>query len=509
MIPIVNKRSYELVRDRIAEILATELPSQSTLHSDSNLNADVFIDRIVPIDSNEVPLVNIIMGSANWDNFTQTKQDGNYVYDIDIYVGSKGSSITTGDVLSMNKLQKLTGVIQGILMHPQYATLGFARPFIEHREVSSASLGVPNNTLDATNTTQCRLQLMVRVPENSSVTIPNNIEGWSTQVKLGLTDKGYIYSGDNIPIPDPVCEVVTFVYNTENTLLAQKTVNANDNTIQIPNIQFTDSDSVVSSVPSGLDIVAKQCTPFEDATVTNTNNTYNEALGSGDNLIVPDSEVNVNGVLFDSLPATNDLNIEVYQSTGNTQIGAKQGQFYRIPNSLIQLDGADGLELVANLKATDGLILKITNEDLETIPQVYVDGNNLVVEDKGIFNSNNTFSQAIDYINDNILANVPNIDSDGSTVSTPAMIPFVCTPQAKDLFLSLNYKDDNDIIEVMGDLNNVGSYTTIPTDLTYSLDGSNYIAISNPFTIVNGTLYYFKRGTATVTEIKTFIGTYV
>lgn len=174
--------------------------------------------------------------------------------------------------------------------------------------------------------------------------------------------------------------------------------------------------------------------PTCDPSIINqSDNTLIAEVQSGETYNVEDSDISINGNLFESVKATDDLNIEVRQSTGNTLIGSKQGQYYRIGDSLIQLDGADGLELVRNLKATDGLILKITNEDLETIPQVYVDGNNLVVEDKGIFNSNNTFSQAIDYIGDNILSDVTHTDSDGSGVTLPAMIPMVCTPTRENI----------------------------------------------------------------------------
>ena len=296
MIPIISTRAYELVRNRIAQILATELPNQAVLHSDAGLNADVFIDRIVPLHDEEMPLINIVMGSGNWDNFTRFKQDGTYTYNVDIYTKSAGTSTEMGDVLSMNKLQKLAGVVQGILMHPQYITLSFAAPFIEHTEVNSITMGIPNNTLDASNVTQARLTFVVRVPETETANTPLDIAGWSTQVKLGLTDKGYLYSGDAPIIPDPVCEVLTFVYNTDNTLLVSKTVSDNDNTIITPDITVTDSDGSTSTVPSGVDIV---CTPGGGtANVTNSDGTYNDTVNGGDTLVLNDiNNVQSNGVV--------------------------------------------------------------------------------------------------------------------------------------------------------------------------------------------------------------------
>ena len=233
MIPIVNTRSYEIVRDRIGQILGDELPSQATLHNDPNLNAKVYINRVIPINDEETPIVNVIMPSGSWDNFTREKQDGTYIYNIDIYVGSPASSGTSGDILALAKLQKLSGVVQGILMHGTYNTLKFAKPFIERREVRSISIGQPSESLTANNTMQARLEMSVRVAENAVAETPPDIAGYSTQVKLGLTDKGFIYSGEDIPVPPPICEPVT----------------------------VTDSDgTTVTEVPSGGSFT---CTPVE------------------------------------------------------------------------------------------------------------------------------------------------------------------------------------------------------------------------------------------------------
>lgn len=219
MIPIVNTRSYEIVRDRIGQILGDELPSQATLHNDPNLNATVFINRVIPINDEETPIVNVIMPSGSWDNFTREKQDGTYIYNIDIYVGSAASSTETGDVLALAKLQKLSGVVQGILMHGTYNTLKFAKPFIERREVRSISIGQPSESLTANNTMLARLEMSVRVAENSVAETPPDIAGYSTQVKLGLTDKGFIYSGEDIPVPPPICEPVTVTDSDQTTIV--------------------------------------------------------------------------------------------------------------------------------------------------------------------------------------------------------------------------------------------------------------------------------------------------
>lgn len=144
-----------------------------------------------------------------------------------------------------------------------------------------------------------------------------------------------------------------------------------------------------------------------------------------------------------------------------------------------------------------------------------------------------------------LLPDVPNVDTNGDTVPTPAGVPFVCSAGA-DATLTLNTSpfltvasgsntdislvDQNDVditpisvvgstvkvnipvdtkswelqflngnanIIVVANTGNIatfvsGSGTGIGT-LTMSTDGISYIAISYPFTPISGTTYYFKR----------------
>ena len=57
--------------------------------------------------------------------------------------------------------------------------------------------------------------------------------------------------------------------------------------LSLPNIVFTDSDGTTTSVPSVTDIVATLCPTFEDATVHNSNDSYSVTVGSGGDLELP------------------------------------------------------------------------------------------------------------------------------------------------------------------------------------------------------------------------------
>lgn len=111
------------------------------------------------------------------------------------------------------------------------------------------------------------------------------------------------------------------------------------------------------------------------------------------------------------------------------------------------------------------------------------------------------------------LEDVNNIDSDGSTVPTPAGVAFTCTPQDLILYWELNFNDTDDIIFIPATAANVGTFTSgSGTDvgtIEVSTDAITYVALTFNFVPVNGTTYYFKRSTATVTGSYLLTGTYV
>jgi len=89
----------------------------------------------------------------------------------------------------------------------------------------------------------------------------------------------------------------------------------------------------------------------------------------------------------------------------------------------------------------------------------------------------------------------------------------IVLPTVKALYWELNYNGTDDVIFIPATVNNVGTLTSgsgsnVGT-ITVSTDGVTYGALSFPFTPVNGTTYYFKRSTATVTGAYTMVGTYV
>jgi hypothetical protein len=73
-----------------------------------------------------------------------------------------------------------------------------------------------------------------------------------------------------------------------------------------------------------------------------------------EDIVAPNGDVSVNSVAFDDVLSGGTLDIEVLKSTGNDQIGSKQGQYWRIGDSTIT--NSDSTYDV-DVKATESLVL--------------------------------------------------------------------------------------------------------------------------------------------------------
>ena len=56
---IIPVQNFELIRDRIALILATEVNNQFVLSGNEDINCDVWLERSTPFDKIENPTINV------------------------------------------------------------------------------------------------------------------------------------------------------------------------------------------------------------------------------------------------------------------------------------------------------------------------------------------------------------------------------------------------------------------------------------------------------------------
>ena len=79
---------------------------------------------------------------------------------------------------------------------------------------------------------------------------------------------------------------------------------ASGGTLVLPDIQVTDSDGSTSSFPSVKDVV---CTPVSDASVENSDGTYTDTVASGGTLILPDITVTDSDGSTSSVPSVQNV----------------------------------------------------------------------------------------------------------------------------------------------------------------------------------------------------------
>lgn len=190
---IIPQQNFELVRDRIGQILADEFARQFALTSDPDFDLEVWIERFIPFDKEELPTINVSLSAGTFANQTAKQTEGTYTYFIDAHTKAKTSDSDAGDALATIKLHRLLGMCRAILENPGYKTLGFTAPFLSNRRIERLDIADPG-AQDATSSRMGRLAFTVRVVETMELIDASPLGSSFTTVKLHSTEKGYFYA---------------------------------------------------------------------------------------------------------------------------------------------------------------------------------------------------------------------------------------------------------------------------------------------------------------------------
>lgn len=201
---IINPQKYEVIRDRIAEIIVDEIEGQKALGNNIGLKY-LYLENHIPVSHTSLPCIVISTSKGTYKNKSQISIDGNYDFYIDIIAKKKATTNENGDKLSAVYVQKVVGMIRTILESPVYNTLGFTKPFSCRSIISGIEFGTIKD-VDEENVQLGRLTFNIDVPESMKFVDPVLIYEYVTSVKLGESNSGYLFSGQN-PSPDdgPVC----------------------------------------------------------------------------------------------------------------------------------------------------------------------------------------------------------------------------------------------------------------------------------------------------------------
>lgn len=190
---IIPPQAFQLLLIRIGEILSDEIANQYSLTADDELDVPVYLERFVPFDKTQLPAINVTLSQGDLGNHVAVQSNGTYRFAIDCHTSAKYNETETGDSKAMLKLQRLLGLCRAILEDPKYKTLGYPQPFIMRRFAESISIASPNPQ-DAESTVMGRLSFVVMVPETTALIVPKVLAGYETEMRLELTDNGYIFT---------------------------------------------------------------------------------------------------------------------------------------------------------------------------------------------------------------------------------------------------------------------------------------------------------------------------
>jgi hypothetical protein len=222
----------------------------------------------------------------------------------------------------------------------------------------------------------------------------------------GNTTTTEIPQGSTININDFVCvgggETYTYRVEYENGTLIQEGTVTENLIVQVPNpIQCDDAtynlDNTegatlfLGSIPSGDNetIIA----PDGTATVKNTAGTTVATglvpSGSGADITAPDATFSINSTQVATIPSGTSDSIEVRKQSGSNQIGALQGQHWRIDNSAITLkDTANNTLSTTSVPATESADIIAPNGNIENTNETFIEsvlsGGTLVLNDQNV-----------------------------------------------------------------------------------------------------------------------------
>lgn len=191
---------FEEVRNKIGEIITAELSNQATLINDPRLNATIWVERMAPFTSDEMPAINV--GFISSENIEYSAVHANYEckYYIDVHNRAEAKTengvVMIGDVESQIVLQRICGIVRSILTHPLYKTLGFADAFIETRNVESVMIADPQSD-DSNFISTARIVFMVRLVERNTAESAVLSTGNTTNIRLEMTERGYKFELNN------------------------------------------------------------------------------------------------------------------------------------------------------------------------------------------------------------------------------------------------------------------------------------------------------------------------
>lgn len=199
---IIPKQGFEIVQNRIGEILLTELTNQKSLQGFTS-DFGVFLERQEPFDKEEDTMVTVMLSGADYKGYTQKDVQGDTTYIIDVFTSGYGTSTTAPSLIAREKCFLYVGMIRYILSSAKYLTLGLPAGLIGGKYLESFKFDIDfsnfgnHSNYDARYVRFARMVFTVRIQENQDLWTGIPLLGNDTLVSLNDTDKGFQLTFNN------------------------------------------------------------------------------------------------------------------------------------------------------------------------------------------------------------------------------------------------------------------------------------------------------------------------
>ncbi len=192
---IIPKQNFELVNERIGEILKLELEEQKALQGFSE-PLNIYTERMDAFKHSEILLVNTFFDAANNNTHSQKSSQGNVVYFIDITTSGASGDGKDGGNDSSSRCNKFLGMVRYIMSHSAYRTLGFEPGTIGGVYIENIQKA-DSEQMDAAYVSFARITVSVKLREDQPLLTGELMKSTLTGVKLDLTEQGYKYELTN------------------------------------------------------------------------------------------------------------------------------------------------------------------------------------------------------------------------------------------------------------------------------------------------------------------------
>lgn len=205
---IIPPQGFDLVANRIAEILTEEISNQVTLQGFEE-TVETYLERIEPFDKAEDVMISVALRQGVFDGQNMREVQGTYRYFVDLFVSGYAEEDPEGlvvnpSIISKDKLFRYMGLVRYILSSGKLNNLGFAPGLIGGRYIERFMIDTDysnfgnHSNYDGAYIRFARFWYDVRVQENQALWNGTPLEGNDTKFTYENTNKGTLLTFNNI-----------------------------------------------------------------------------------------------------------------------------------------------------------------------------------------------------------------------------------------------------------------------------------------------------------------------